>query len=363
MYVQEDPMYIKVGNFDQDTGSAPFFPRGGYSAPQTNTSSPLLSPGLKAAQMPVNNYAGMPDPFDSYMYQNQVQSWKREVGMTRRMRDDQLLADIARPCMCIRACNCRERHTSSPAGDKDPSAIPDAKQVPKPRFGQVKKIVFSMSDNSTDEHNNSSSLSEDESPEDSLGFDNFAFNRQVSAPPGILLPPRLLSRQDPFAMELEAEPAFDNFAFLRQTSAPPGLPTPNQETLSEITTLMICDIPCRRSIEELKEIIDQQGFAETFDLIYMPGRKGSRNKCSQNVGYAFVNFKTAHWANSFLKIFKDFEFPDTVSTKKSYAKPAHTQGFAANFAVHGRKGAVGSMLTFRDDDDVAQALKHASNAF
>jgi len=123
---------------------------------------------------------------------------------------------------------------------------------------------------------------------------------------------------------------------------------------AEITTLMICDIPCRRNIEQLIATIDAAGFAKTYDFVYMPGRKGRRQAQGGNVGYAFVNFKKSEWAMAFMEGFQNIQFPDSASTKLGYAKPARDQGFAANYVIHGRKSAVGSLLTFCDDSQYMQ---------
>lgn len=117
---------------------------------------------------------------------------------------------------------------------------------------------------------------------------------------------------------------------------------------AEITTLMVCDIPCRESIEQLMTVMDEVGFAKTYDLVYMPGQRG-RQASRGNVGYAFVNFKTTEWAAAFMEVFQNIHFPNSASTKLSYAKPARDQGFAANYMMHSRKNAVGSLLTFCDD--------------
>lgn len=120
------------------------------------------------------------------------------------------------------------------------------------------------------------------------------------------------------------------------------------QSIEEITTLMVCDIPCRRSIEQVMEAFDIHGFAGTYDLVYMPHQKGRRTPSqSQNVGYAFVNFKTAEWASAFMNIFRNVRFPDSSSSKLSYAKPARCQGYEANLEMHSRKSAAGALVSLR----------------
>jgi hypothetical protein len=115
----------------------------------------------------------------------------------------------------------------------------------------------------------------------------------------------------------------------------------------EITTMMLCDIPCRRTVEQVIEAIDMHGFIDTYDLVYMPHQKGRRTPSqSHNMGYAFVNFKKQEWAMSFMGAFNNFRFPGSSSAKVSYAKPAHCQGFTSNLDMHKKKVAVGTLLTF-----------------
>lgn len=114
-----------------------------------------------------------------------------------------------------------------------------------------------------------------------------------------------------------------------------------------ITTLMICDIPCRQTIQQVIDSINANGFTGTYDLVYMPPQKGFRRpKHSQNMGYAFVNFKRTEYAAAFEHIFKDFTFPNCHSKKLSYAKPAHCQGYKANLEMHSKLRLSGCLITF-----------------
>merc|ERR1712106_904489 len=55
----------------------------------------------------------------------------------------------------------------------------------------------------------------------------------------------------------------------------------------EVTTLMICDLPCRLTVYEIIDTISCHGFADTCNLLYMPSKYP---KFTYNMGYAFVNF-------------------------------------------------------------------------
>lgn len=119
-----------------------------------------------------------------------------------------------------------------------------------------------------------------------------------------------------------------------------------------ITTLMVCDLPCCLSIQEVVDTINSQGFANTFDLIYMPRPKGLRSakvELRHNLGYAFVNFKTPEKALEFQGVCSEFTFP-SCSTKRCYTMPAVRQGYKANWKKHSRQHNSGCCLTFQQED-------------
>jgi hypothetical protein len=104
-------------------------------------------------------------------------------------------------------------------------------------------------------------------------------------------------------------------------------------SMSPITTLMICDIPCRTSEQELMHLLTALGFAGTFDFLYIPVKQRGRRHRG-NLGYAFVNFKVAEDASRFAASFVNFSFPGCNSKKLSYVKPAACQGYDANMRMH-----------------------------
>merc|ERR1719174_1665775 len=115
----------------------------------------------------------------------------------------------------------------------------------------------------------------------------------------------------------------------------------------DITTLMICDIPCRRTVEQVIDAINAYGFSGAYDLVYMPHQRGRRSpKNSQNVGYAFVNFKRPEFAASFMRVFQNVQFPNCASEKRSFAKPARFQGLRTNVDMHSSQRAAGCLLLF-----------------
>ena len=67
---------------------------------------------------------------------------------------------------------------------------------------------------------------------------------------------------------------------------------------NEITTLMIVDIPPRYSIQDLVAVFDDQGFANTYDFVYIPEVK--KKRVSRATRFAFVNFvrpESVTWRN------------------------------------------------------------------
>jgi hypothetical protein len=99
------------------------------------------------------------------------------------------------------------------------------------------------------------------------------------------------------------------------------------------TTLMIGGFPCHMNLSELGRVISDQGFENSFDLVYLPRPKGlrTRNRSSQvNKGYAFVNFKTPELATAFAESFARLTFQSGQLEKKCYAKPAMCQGYTTN---------------------------------
>lgn len=104
------------------------------------------------------------------------------------------------------------------------------------------------------------------------------------------------------------------------------------------TTMMICNIPCRVTQDDITKAIEAAGFSGTYDFVYLPDRRGShsRGRSSGNLGYAFVDFKNSQHAEDFIFSFESFQFPGTNSAKKCTVKYAHEQGFNANNLARAR---------------------------
>jgi len=143
----------------------------------------------------------------------------------------------------------------------------------------------------------------------------------------------LLSRRGPCKSLKHKVLAEDNLAKARREDA------------AKVTTLMICGIPCRQSVDQIIEAINMTGFENTYNLLYVPAK---RPRISQNLGYAFVNFKTPEHAASFGQAFQNFCFPSSLSTKLCHTKPACHQGYQENLSRYTKHSAVGCLVTFDD---------------
>jgi hypothetical protein len=108
----------------------------------------------------------------------------------------------------------------------------------------------------------------------------------------------------------------------------------------EVTTLMLCDLPCRVPIEHLLKAINSFGFQGTYDFVYMPTRIATKRskKDVSNLGYAFVNFKKASDATRFASAFAGHAFAGVCSPKQTTVKPAVCQGYTANVALYRSTG-------------------------
>jgi len=93
-----------------------------------------------------------------------------------------------------------------------------------------------------------------------------------------------------------------------------------------ITTLMVRNVPNRYTQQELLDEINRLGFQGKYDFLYLP--LDVRNRC--NVGYAFVNFRSAEIAAQFVKIFDKRPFRNQ-KRRIATCRPAHLQGVEANW--------------------------------
>lgn len=101
------------------------------------------------------------------------------------------------------------------------------------------------------------------------------------------------------------------------------------------TTVMICNIPCRVTLQEITQAISFLGFDGTYDLLHAPGPKRSTRFLTSktNIGYAFINFLNTELAQNFVQAFDGFCFEARQSAKVGTAKLARIQGFHLNYEI------------------------------
>ena len=75
--------------------------------------------------------------------------------------------------------------------------------------------------------------------------------------------------------------------------------------LEDLHTVMIKNIPCRCSAEEVLRAVDSLGFAGTYDFFYLPMNR--RHK--QGIGYGFINFIELGTAVRFKDAIWGYRFP------------------------------------------------------
>jgi len=114
------------------------------------------------------------------------------------------------------------------------------------------------------------------------------------------------------------------------------------------TTIMFCELPGKLQVGMLIDFVDKNGFAETYDLVYMPPRKGcqAKKRTRGNIGFCFVNFTSAEYATSFANKFHELTFPGF--DRKICIRAATRQGYEANVEIHSKKCLPGTLFTFRD---------------
>jgi len=93
-------------------------------------------------------------------------------------------------------------------------------------------------------------------------------------------------------------------------------------------TMMICNIPCLVSKEEVRQALRSVGFGDAYDFLSIPHQHHSQKAgATSNQGFAFVNFHSARDAEQFALTFKGYRFPGTNSPKECIVKVADVQGF------------------------------------
>lgn len=89
------------------------------------------------------------------------------------------------------------------------------------------------------------------------------------------------------------------------------------EISPRVTTVMVCNLPCKLSTAGLMMTIERLGFAGMYDEVHVP--RGSKNF----LGYGFIKFKEPEFVPRFADALSTYEFPG--SSKRPYLKVALRQ--------------------------------------
>lgn len=93
------------------------------------------------------------------------------------------------------------------------------------------------------------------------------------------------------------------------------------------TTVMLKNLPNDYTRTQLRSFLDSQGFAATYDFVYVP----TAFRSGHSFGYAFVNFVEAHVAADVIEKLNGFQGAESKDDKVldvCYSHP--NQGLAAN---------------------------------
>lgn len=85
---------------------------------------------------------------------------------------------------------------------------------------------------------------------------------------------------------------------------PKGQKAPEVSAVANgVTTLMMYDLPVQMAVNEVMDMINNHGFADSYNFVYMPPSIGG---ALESLGHAYVNFRTAESAEDFLAVFQRF---------------------------------------------------------
>lgn len=117
-------------------------------------------------------------------------------------------------------------------------------------------------------------------------------------------------------------------------------PPPTLAADGMMTTMMVRNLPCRITRDQLITAINGIGFEGLYDFVHLPmsGRPADKGGCP-NLGYGFVNFLRPEVAVDFATAFSGYQFEGQLSVKVVDVKPAHVQGLEANLQGTGRSAA------------------------
>eukprot|EP00930_Biecheleria_cincta_P062373 TRINITY_DN4784_c0_g4_i1.p1 TRINITY_DN4784_c0_g4~~TRINITY_DN4784_c0_g4_i1.p1 ORF type:complete len:371 (+),score=77.86 TRINITY_DN4784_c0_g4_i1:79-1113(+) len=95
----------------------------------------------------------------------------------------------------------------------------------------------------------------------------------------------------------------------------------DQKDWRGVSVMMMQNLPCRCTPEEIGSAVGELGFAHHVNYFHLPRKlPGGRN-----LGYAFIGLVTPELAQKFRDAFEGYTFTSRSSSKKVRLKPAHRQ--------------------------------------
>lgn len=120
------------------------------------------------------------------------------------------------------------------------------------------------------------------------------------------------------------------------------------------TTVMIRNIPNRYRQKQFMAELNDLGFGGCYDFLYLPMDRSTE----ANVGYAFVNFTDAEYAERALVIFKEYRFSKfrSVTSKIGTISVAHIQGLANNVKHYRKSGVLQNLMNLNMNSNVLESV-------
>ena len=126
---------------------------------------------------------------------------------------------------------------------------------------------------------------------------------------------------------LEFEPETNEISVCRRNSCPEKIF--GNRPVSQVTTFMIRNIPTRFTSISFVRLLEEYGFAGTFNFFYLP----MDFRSGKNMGYAFINFHSPETGLRFIDKFHAKRLPVTTSKKVMEISPSRRQGLEDNISL------------------------------
>lgn len=134
--------------------------------------------------------------------------------------------------------------------------------------------------------------------------------------------------------------------------------TATEEDNKELLTVMLRNIPCRCTQQDLIDLLTDHGWADAFNFFHVPTPRG---RYKGNLGYAFIGFPTTELTQEFMRSMKGVEFSSRNSAKVLDVSPARIQGLNNSLAITGKR-ANRAMATMCDSSKQIDAAQEAIEA-